>query len=54
MSADTGNASDQGTMSSMDMSEHVKTWEWFTWAIKWGVIINVLILAFLAIFRTNG
>ena len=51
MSADTGNASDQG---SMDISEHVKTWEWFTWGIKWGIIVNVLILVFLAIFRTNG
>ena len=51
MSTNPGNEGEGGTM---DISEHVQTWEWFTWAVKWGLIVNVLILAFLAIFRTHG
>ncbi|MGC8536187.1 MAG: aa3-type cytochrome c oxidase subunit IV [Rhizomicrobium sp.] len=38
----------------MDMSEHVKTWKRFTRLIRWGIAANVLLLVFLAIFRTHG
>ena len=51
MTADTDHHSDQGTM---DISEHVKTWNWFVGAIKWGLIANVVLLGLLAIFRTHN
>ena len=51
MAANAGQTTDPG---SMDISEHVKTWNWFVWAIKWAILVNVFILAFLAIFRTHG
>jgi hypothetical protein len=44
----------EGEGGTMDISEHVKTWEWFTWAVKWTLILNVLVLALLAIFRTHS
>lgn len=51
MAAQTGPASDKGTM---DISEHVKTWKGFLTLIKWMIIGNVILLIFLAIFRTHG
>ena len=48
------NPDNEGEGGTMDISEHVKTWDWFTWAVKWGIIVNVLILVFLAMFRTHG
>lgn len=50
MSADSTHGSDAG---SMDIREHVKTWNGFMTLVKWGVIGNILILIFLAIFRTH-
>ena len=38
---------------TMDIREHVKTWAGFKVFVKWGIIVNVLILIFLAIFRTH-
>lgn len=49
MSAEHG--SDHGTM---DISEHVKTWNGFLTLVKWVVIGNLVVMAFLAIFRTHG
>lgn len=51
MSTNPGHEGEGGTM---DISEHVKTWAWFVWATKWGIIVNVLILALLAAFRTHN
>ena len=51
MTADTSHGSDEGTM---DISEHLKTWNWFLGAIKWGVISSVVLLIVLAIFRTHN
>jgi len=51
MSDDVGHGSDQGTM---DISDHVKTWNGFMSLVKWVVIGNVLLLVFLALFRTHG
>lgn len=36
-----------------DMHEHLKTWHGFMTFVKWGIIGNIAILAFLAIFRTH-
>ncbi len=38
----------------MDISDHVKTWNGFLSLVKWIVIGNVVLLLFLAIFRTHG
>ena len=38
---------------SMDMSEHTKAWAGFTAFVKWSIIGIVLIMVFLAIFRTH-
>jgi len=38
----------------MDISDHVKTWNGFLTLVKWTVIGNVVLLAFLAIFRTHN
>ncbi len=51
MSADIGNESDAGTM---DIREHVKTWNGFLMLVKWVVAGNIALLIFLAIFRTHG
>lgn len=51
MASDEGQHSDEGTM---DISDHVKTWNGFLTLIKWMVIGNVALLVFLAIFRTHG
>lgn len=53
MSADSdhGHGSDAGTM---DMKDHMKTWKGFVSFVKWMIIGNVLLLIFLAMFRTHG
>ena len=38
---------------NMDMRDHVKTWHGFVTFVKWGIIGNIAILTFLAIFRTH-
>jgi len=43
--------SDDGTM---DISDHVRTWNGFLALVKWGIISNVVILGLLAIFRTHN
>lgn len=43
----------QSEPGTMDMREHLKTWHGFMNFVKWGIIGNVLILIFLAIFRTH-
>ena len=42
-----------GQMSAAEMKEHLKTWHGFVSFVKWGIVVNVLILIFLAVFRTN-
>jgi len=37
-----------------DMAEHLRTWNGFLAFMKWQVIAAVLLLIFLAIFRTHG
>ncbi len=37
-----------------DMSEHIRTWHGFLSFMKWQVIAAVILLIFLAIFRTHG
>ncbi len=39
--------------SAADMREHLDTWHGFMKFVKWGIIGNILILVFLAIFRTH-
>lgn len=41
------------TSGSMDIRDHQKTWHGFVTFVKWGIVLNILILAFLAIFRTH-
>jgi hypothetical protein len=43
-----------GHMNAMDLKDHLKTWHGFMTFVKWGAIANVVILVFLAIFRTHG
>lgn len=50
MSADSAHGSDTGTM---DIKDHIKTWQGFMTLVKWLVIGNIALLAFLAIFRTH-
>jgi len=51
MSADAGHESDEGTM---DISDHVKTWNGFLSLVKWVVIGNLIVMGLLAIFRTHN
>jgi hypothetical protein len=51
MSGNTEHGSDSG---SMDMSEHLRTWNGFLTFVKWMVIGSAALLIFLAIFRTHG
>lgn len=37
----------------MDIREQLKTWNMFSELVKWGIIGNVALLVFLAIFRTH-
>ena len=40
--------------TTMDISEHLRTWKLFTWLVKWSAIGIALVMLFLLIFRTNG
>jgi hypothetical protein len=50
MSADTGHDQAHG---SMDISAHKKTWAGFTSLVKWSMIGIILVMVFLALFRTH-
>ncbi|HJW42465.1 MAG TPA: aa3-type cytochrome c oxidase subunit IV [Rhizomicrobium sp.] len=39
---------------SMDISEHLKAWAGFTVFVKWSIVGVILIMGFLALFRTHG
>ncbi|MGN6147913.1 MAG: aa3-type cytochrome c oxidase subunit IV [Rhizomicrobium sp.] len=43
-----------GHMSPADMKEHLKAWHGFVSFVTGGIIGNIVILVFLAIFRTHG
>ena len=49
--AESARKTDQG---SMDISDHIKTWNGFLSLVKWVIIGNVILLALLAFFRTHG
>jgi hypothetical protein len=51
MTAQTGHQPDSGTT---DMTEHLKTWHGFLSFMKWQVVGAIVLLVFLAIFRTHG
>ncbi len=44
---------DLQTTGGMDISQHVKTWKGFTSLVKWSLFGILLIMIFLAIFRTH-
>lgn len=46
MSADSGHG-------HMDISAHKKTWAGFTKLVKWSTILIILLMVFLAVFRTH-
>ena len=41
------------TPGSMDISQHVKAWHGFTRFVKWSMGFILLIMLFLAFFRTH-
>ncbi|HEX4160503.1 MAG TPA: aa3-type cytochrome c oxidase subunit IV [Rhizomicrobium sp.] len=51
MQSEHSNAPDSG---HADMAEHIRTWNGFLSFMKWQVIAAVILLIFLAIFRTHG
>ena len=51
MQSEHQHAADSG---NTDMAEHLRTWNGFLAFMKWQVIAIVLLLIFLAIFRTHG
>jgi hypothetical protein len=38
----------------MDISEHMRTWNGFLSLVKWIIIGTIVLMIFLAIFRTHG
>ncbi len=50
MAASTANDHESGTADR----EHLQTWQGFMKVVRWGVALNILLLIFLAIFRTHG
>jgi hypothetical protein len=38
----------------MDISEHMRTWNGFLSLVKWIIIGTIILMIFLAIFRTHG
>jgi hypothetical protein len=50
MQSEHSNAPDSG---HTDMSEHLRTWNGFLSFVKWMLIANIGLLAFLLIFRTH-
>ncbi len=51
MQSEQNHAPDSG---NTDMAEHLRTWHGFLSFMKWQVIAAVVLLVFLAIFRTHG
>ncbi len=47
-------ATDHYQKGTMDMSQHVKGWKGFTSFVKYSMAGILLIMLFLAIFRTHG
>jgi hypothetical protein len=39
---------------SMNIKEHVQSWAGFTSFVKWSIIGILIVMVFLAIFRTHG
>lgn len=39
---------------SMDISEHEKAWAGFTSFVRWSILAVIVVMTFLAIFRTHG
>jgi hypothetical protein len=52
MTADHGHGDYQ--RGNMDIKDHVKGWQGFTSFVKWSMGGILLIMIFLAIFRTHG
>ena len=48
-----GNGHDHSSEGTMDISEHLKTWNGFWAGMKWSSIALIVIAVLLAIFRTN-
>ena len=51
MAGNTEHSTDSG---STDMAEHIRTWKGFIRFMTWQVAGAVVLLIFLAIFRTHG
>jgi hypothetical protein len=49
-----GNHEHEPNSGTMDMTEHLRTWNGFLSFMKWQVIGAAAVLIFLAIFRTHG
>ena len=47
------NGHENSAEGTMDISEHIKTWEGFWAATKWSSVGFLVIAALLAIFRTH-
>lgn len=40
--------------NAMDYGEHEKTYAWFMWMVKWGIITNVILLISMAVGFFGG
>lgn len=40
--------------STMDISEHLRTWKGFTSLVKWATLAIGAVMLFLLVFRTHG
>jgi hypothetical protein len=54
MAGNTEHSSDMGSTDATDMAEHIRTWKGFIRFLQWQVAGVVIVLVFLAIFRTHG
>jgi hypothetical protein len=43
-----------GQMGTMDLKDHLRSWHNFTTFVKWSMGGILIIMIFLAIFRTHG
>jgi hypothetical protein len=48
-----GNRQKTSVEGTMDIAEHLKTWNGFWAGVKWSSVGIIVILVLLAIFRTN-
>jgi basic membrane lipoprotein Med (substrate-binding protein (PBP1-ABC) superfamily) len=48
-----GNRQKTSVEGTMDITEHLKTWNGFLTGVKWSVVGIIVILVVLAVFRTN-